>query len=122
MSEPPVSQPRSVLAVLGVLVLVAAVVAGAVLLAQRASDRTATPDQAESTPPSETASVGEAPTPETGEVIEDLPTIDASDFPTETEATGLPTSFPTDMFPTQFPTDASGWDAWASEQMEPINP
>ncbi|GAA4819125.1 hypothetical protein ACFQ0K_10510 [Nocardioides caeni] len=128
MSDTPQSQPRSILAVLGVLVLVAAVVAGAILLAQRASDRTAGPDNGETSSPSDQASINDAPTPSTGasgdasDELADLPTIDSSDFPTVTEEAGLPTGFPTDNFPAQFPTDSAGWDEWAEDQLEQMRP
>lgn len=120
MSDTPPSPSRPVLSVLGVLVLVALVVGGAVVMAQRASDRNAAQETSDVAETSDASSPTDAPTPEGGRAtdgFDDLPTIDPSDFLDETEPVPVDPDFPT-----AFPTDESGWQDWFENQPQEMAP
>ncbi|MDQ6523051.1 hypothetical protein RB608_05540 [Nocardioides sp. LHD-245] len=128
---------RAVIAVGGVLLVVAIVAAAAFLLAGRDGD-----DDGGRVGQDTSSTVPEAPA--SGSTL-DLPTIDASDFPSDLpttvptmpssrlpslpappadKPTRVPTGYPTGM-PSEipdFPTDPADMDSWFSDYLEQMGP
>lgn len=114
---------RIVIAVGGVLLLIAIAVVGGIVLLGRGDEAKDT-----STDTDSDTSISE-PTEKAPSSL-DLPTIDPSDFPTDlptiepSELTELPDDFPTTFLdlPSAFPTDSEGWEEWLSDNLEQANP
>lgn len=114
---------RIAIAVIGVLLLLGVAVAGGLILFAGDDEQTADQGSSDSTSPSETGT--SAP-----ESSLEVPTIDASDFPSDAPTTTLPTKpelppvvsdLPTGLItdlPSQLPTDPEDLESWFSEQVE----
>lgn len=124
---------RAVVAVGGVLLAIAVVALAAFLLVGR--------DDGDTDPVSEDSSSSTTPGAPTTEPTLDLPTIDASDFPSDLPTEGLPglpggapslpdlptkvpsgvpSGIPDDIPP--FPTDPADLESWFSDYLEQVNP
>ncbi|NHA01399.1 hypothetical protein G5V59_20400 [Nocardioides sp. W3-2-3] len=117
---------RIAIGVLGALVLAAVVVVGLVVVLGRGDEPEK--DTGAGAPSSTTTSTTAAPPSSL-----DIPTINPSDFPTEPAdgacraslrsrlPSGLPSNFASSL-PSQFPTDPEGWQSWATDFLEQMNP